>query len=620
MTDLQRPVRQARRRLWLMRWMAALAWTLSGAAALFVLAVIVERSFSLFTQSGPFFLASAAGLAGAALLAATIWTLVTRESLIVAAARLDEAAGLHERVGSGLYCASSSDPFAQAVVSDARQAVRGLSVGRHLPISAPRGTPYTLGTLVAALLVLWLFPAMDLAGTGTEKEQKKQTDQAVKRSQAQVISLVKKTMDQIRDKNPAIKEDIDKIEPMEADALQKPLDVRRNALKQVEKLGQKLEERKNSEEVGKATEFAKIMRQLAMENKNQSPVGKLAESMSKGDFKSAQQAMAEIQAKLSTTPKTEAEKQQAEELKAQLAKVSARIDQIAKDDKAIKDKLSNAGLSDKEIKQALQNLSDKKMDTLAKQLAEKGLSQQQASQLMQQLAKRAAASDAAKQMAKNMASACKSGQPGQQGQQGQQSQQGQQGADGGQQSDMSGLTAAAQQLSEMESLQQEMNQIASAMADVNSAKDDLGNACKECNGTGMCNGKPCSACGGSGMGQNGQGQGQGQGPGMGPSAGQGQGGVAPSAQTAFKAVERRTSVITKEGSIISQKFINGEQIKGEVLTPFKDAMISAERDVTDAIEREQIPRQYQSSVKNYFTRARELPPSDKSEQPAEEKK
>lgn len=617
MTDLQRPVRQARRRLWLMRWMAALAWTLSGAAALFVLAVIVERSFSLFTQSGPFFLASAAGLVGAALLAATIWTVVTRESLIVAAARLDEAAGLRERLGSGLYCASSSDPFARAVVSDARHAVRGLSVGRHLPIVAPRGTPYTFGALIVALLVLWLFPAMDLPGIRNEQVRAEQNQQNVKRSQAQAISIVKKTADQIRQKNPAIKDDIDKLEPMEADALQTPLDVRRDALKQVEKLGQKLEERKNSEEVGKATEFAKMMRQLAMENKSQSPVGKLAESMAKGDFKSAQQAMAEIQAKLSTTPKTEAEKQQAEELKAQLAKVSAKIDQIAKDDKAIKDKLSNAGLSDKEIKQAIQNLSDKKMDALAKQLANKGLSQQQANQLMQQLAKRAAASDAAKQMAKNMASACQSGQPGQQGQQ---SQQGQQGGNSGQQSDTAGLSAAAQQLSEMESLQQEMNQIASAMADVNSAKDDLGNACKECNGTGMCNGKPCSACGGSGMGQNGQGQGQGQGPGMGPSAGQGQGGVAPSAQTAFKAVERRTSVITKEGSIISQKFINGEQIKGEVLTPFKDAMISAERDVTDAIEREQIPRQYQSSVKNYFTRARELPASDKSEQPAEEKK
>ncbi|MBP7937697.1 MAG: hypothetical protein KA354_23905 [Phycisphaerae bacterium] len=615
MTDLQRPVRQARRRLWVMRWMRALAWTLAGSAVLFMFTVMVERSFSLFTQSGPFLLATAAGLAGAAVLAAVIWTLATRESMMTAAARLDEAAGLRERVGSGLYCASSSDPFAQAVVSDARQAVRGLAVGRHLPIVAPRGTPYTLGTVVMALLVLWLFPPLDLAGTRTEQEQRKQNEQVVKRSQAQIIPIVKKTMDEIRQKNPAIKDEIDKLEPMEADALQTPLDVRRQGLKQVEKLGQKLEDRKNSEEIGKVNEFAKMMRHLAAESKSQSPVGKLAESMSKGDFKAAQEAMAQIQAKLSVTPKTEAEKKQAEELKAQLAKISAKIDQIAKDDKNMRDKLSNAGLSDKEIKQALQNLSDKKLDAVAKQLASKGLSQPQISQLMQQLAKRGAACDAAKQMAKNMASACKSGQPGQQGQ------QGQQGADGGQQDDLSGLTAAAQQLSEMESLQQEMNQIASAMADISAAKDSLGNACQACNGTGMVNGKPCSACNGSGMHPgSAMGQGQGPGPGMGPNPGQGQGGVAPSAQTAFRSVERRSSVITKPGSIISQKFINGEQIKGDVSTPFKEAMISAERDVTDAIEREQIPRQYQSSVKNYFTRARETAPPAKDEPPTPEKK
>lgn len=594
-----------------MRWMAALTWTVAGAAVLFVLVVVIERSFGLVSEGGPFFLGTAAGLGGLAVLVATIWALATRESLMVAAARLDQAAGLRERLGSGLYCAFSSDPFARAVVSDARHAARGLSVGRHLPIVAPRGTPYTAGTLLVALLALWLFPPLDLAGTRTEKEQKKQNEQAVSRSQAQVIPIVKKTVDEIRQKNPAIKDELEKLEPMEADALQTPLDVRRQALKQVEKLGQKLEDRKNSEELGKVNEFARMMRHLATENKSQSPVGKLAESMSKGDFKSAQEAMAAIQAKLSTTPKTDAEKQQVEELKAQLARVSAKIDQIAKDEKALRDKLSNAGLSDKEIKQALQNLSSKELDAVAKQLADKGMSQQQVNQLMQQLAKRGAACEAAKQMARNMASACRSGQGGQQ------SQQGQQGADGGQQDDLSGLTAAAQQLSEMESLQQELNQIAAAMADVRSAKDNLGNVCKECNGTGMCNGKPCAGCAGSGMGQ--MGRGQGQGPGMGLNPGQGQGGVAPSAETAFKAVERRTSVITKQGSIISQKFINGEQIKGDVSTPFKEAVISADRDVTDAIEREQIPRQYQSSVKNYFTRARELPSTDKSEKPADAK-
>ena len=59
---------------------------------------------------------------------------------------------------------------------------------------------------------------------------------------------------------------------------------------------------------------------------------------------------------------------------------------------------------------------------------------------------------------------------------------------------------------------------------------------------------------------------------------------------------------TTPGSINSQRFVSGEQYKGEVLQEFVEAAISAQRDATDAVTREQVPRMYHSSVRNYFTR------------------
>ena len=90
---------------------------------------------------------------------------------------------------------------------------------------------------------------------------------------------------------------------------------------------------------------------------------------------------------------------------------------------------------------------------------------------------------------------------------------------------------------------------------------------------------------------------------MGENPGQGEGNIAPSQQTGFNLVNERTPVKTGKGSIVSQQFIDGEQYKGEVSEAFREAAISAQRKVTDAVTREEIPRQYQGSVKEYFTRS-----------------
>lgn len=598
MTALQKPVYQARRRLWLNRWLWALGWTFTGAAGLFAVLVLVQRAFSPFREGGLVLGAAAIGLAALSVLVALFWMWATRESLDVAAARLDDAAGLKERLSTGLYCASlsgSSDPFAQAVVADARRVAASVTPSLHLPIRFPRSGNYAGVGLVAALLILWVFPTLDLVGAQQQKRQEEQKSDAVQRTEAQVRPVIQQTLEKIRDQNPALKDDLDALAPLQTAAQpQTPLDVRRDALKKIEQLGEKLESKRNSAELAKVDEFKRMLRRLAAEEKSNSAVGQLAQSLAKGDFKSAQAAIAALQKELSRTPATPQEQQQAEDLKKQLKQLSEKIDQIAANDRKLEEKLRDAGLSQEELKKALENLKKEDFQAVAKQLADKGLSQEQVNKAMQEIQKRCQACSSASKLASKLGSAGKAG--------------GGQGAAQQGQSDLSGLSEAGEQLSQMEAMDQQLKELDSALAELDSAKNQLGGACKACNGTGQCNGKACGACNGTGMCQGGQGMGQGRqgmgrGSGMGQNPGQGEGGVAPSQETAFNLRNERTPVKTGQGSIVSQQFVDGEQFKGEVSKEFREAAMSAQRQVTDAVAREEIPRQYQGSVKEYFTRS-----------------
>lgn len=593
MKELQRTIRQARRRLWLGRWLSSLGWSATGAAILFILTVVVQRSFVLTGQPEMLLTIAAAVLAAGAILAACLWTWLTRDTLVAAAARLDEAAGLKERISSSLYCASQiaagrQDPFAQAVIIDARQAGQNVSPKQHLPIKPPQSAGYAGAGVFLALLVLWLFPVLDLTGAAQQQQQQRQREELVKRSEARMRPVLEKTLEKVQQKAPSLKDELAALEPLADAKLDTPLDVQRSAMKKVEQLADQLNNRRENSELQSVGEFKKMMRRLAGQSAQKSAVGQLTQALAKGDFENARAAIAAIQKQLAKTPTTPQEKAQAEQLKAQLKQLSNKLGELAQNDRKIADKLKAAGLSDQDLKKALENLKKGDMNAIAKQLAAKGLSQEQINKTMKQVQSRCKACSAASKLAANLGAAGSQG-SGTQGQ----------AASGASQA--AGLSAASQQLSQMEALQQELAQLDSAMADLNAAQDQLGNNCSACNGTGMINGQPCGACMGSGRG-------------MGPKPGQGRGGVAPEQQTAIRRVKKRTDVKTRQGSIISQRFIDGEQYKGEVSQAFVETAISAQRDAADAIARERIPRQYHKPLKEYFTRAGRSLPADQSQQ------
>ena len=595
MTSLEKTVKRSQRRLWLNRWLSALGWCLTAACGLFAIAVLIQRLWLWYDPPERYYISVAAGLAVGTLLISLLWTIITRDSMAYSAARLDEAAGLKERLATGLHCRDSREPFAQAVVADAEDISRKVTVPNHLPVRAPMSANYAGVTLVVSLLVFWLFPVVDLSGEQEAEQEQRERTARVERTKAIVKPMVDETLKKLQEKYPKLKDQLEGLDPMKEAPLETPLDVRVDAMKKIEKVKAELDKQRSEAEKAAIKDFKRMLRPLATQ-KSDSPVGQLAESLSKGDFKAAQAAVSEMKRQLTKAPKTEEEKRQAEELKKELDKLSQKLNQLATEQKLAQQNLAKAGLNKEDIKRALEHLQKKDFEALKKQMQNKGLSEKQIQKIVQQMKKQSKANQMARKLAQNL------GQPAGPGQQGQG-----QGGDKMSGQGAQGLSAAGAQLSELEAMQQEMNQLNASISELDQLQKDLGMGCQACQGTGLGkDGQPCGACQGNGFSDKGPKSGMG-------GLGQGQGNIAQEQETKTKTVMRRSKVHTLPGRIISQRWVDGEQVKGEVTDDFVEAALSAEREVNDAVARERIPRTYHKSIADYFTRSREALPAEKVE-------
>ena len=159
MTQLDRQIRKAQHRLWIDRTLRQLTLVGGLAAAAFAVAVLVQRLYDLPIP----LMWVGIGMGAVALVVTATWTAMTREDAAEAAARLDQAAGLKERVSSGRFCQGSGDPFATAVVADAEEIAGSIAVRQHLRLGLPRSFAASCGFVVLAAVMFavpvgWLKP------------------------------------------------------------------------------------------------------------------------------------------------------------------------------------------------------------------------------------------------------------------------------------------------------------------------------------------------------------------------------------------------------------------------------------------------------------------------------
>lgn len=452
MTTLQRQIRIAQHRLWLNRWFSATVAGLALACGMFAVMVLVQRLWDLPIPLGPIALCGA----GAVLIGATIWTYLRRESPSQAAAMLDEAASLRERISTGQYCVNSADPFAQAVLADAERVGTSISVRSHIRMQPPQRLGYAVLTMIAAACMFlitpgWLKPtqAKEASKLDIEREQ---THVAVKKQM--------ETIRQITESAPVLEDLSDKLADLDKPAggkLQRPGDIRHEAVKKIDRLEDAVKEKLADEKYEALPEMRKMLRGLQTPDSTDPADQKLSDALQKGDFKTAKEEVKKMQEELATL-KSDQDKEMVEKMSKQLADLAKQLEKLAADDK-LKEKLEQLGVKPEDVQRMLERLSKSDLDQLKKQMEEKGMNQQQIEKLAKQLQEKQASGAMGKKLAEAMKKGSQANQPGQAGEA------------------MAGLSEAEQQLSELEQLESEMQQLQSAQASLKDAKNNIDKQC-----------------------------------------------------------------------------------------------------------------------------------------------
>ncbi|MGI9014569.1 MAG: hypothetical protein ACR2GY_10020 [Phycisphaerales bacterium] len=538
MSDIRTLLKSAASRL---SWNAFLsrlhivAIVIAGIALLLVLASKLTPAFDV-----PW-LWVAPGLGVVALAVAAIMWSRRRATEQQVAIAVDNRLDLREKISTALHLGDRSDAFALAAVEDAvlvaRDARTREALRRKFPIEAPGRWWIAPGLIVAALLSSFLLPQGNLFAGSSESGLTAQAPEEVVRTLESTVEAIRAN-DELADE---LKDVFEQLDPnaMDSSALKSPDGARREAIKKLSDLSKRLDEITDGEK-GRTDEALKdALRQL--KTPDEGPARDLAKALAEGDFKSAKEALAEIQKKAESGGMSEEQKQQLAE---QLENLGQQMQQLAQQQQTLKDALEKAGMDP--------NLANNPQQ-LQQQLQQ---NQQLTDQQKQQLQDMANAQQAAAQACQGMGQAMGQMAQGMGQGNGQQMQQ--------------GASQMGQSLSDAEALQQMLKQ-AQAMAN-----------------------KLQGQCQGLGQGLGMQGQGMGQNP------GQGQGGEAPITQTPTRSRTEQAANQNNPADVIANTLFDGPLIKGESTATFKNAALSAAESYADNVEDDQLPRRYHEAVKKYF--------------------
>lgn len=477
---------------------------------------------------------------GAVVVAIALWAKSRRAELTVAML-VDERLDLREKLSTALNVAGQDDPFARAAVEDAIQAARDPRnhelAKRRFVVEPPRNWWVAPALVCVAVMLSFVQPLNVFA----REEQLSPEVQQTKMEVAQTLDAV---VQAIREQ-PQLSEELADLlgdltqEPTDRDALRTPEQVRRDAIKRVSDLNERLEEIISGERGKTVNAIERAMKQLKPPDSG--PGKELAEAMSKGDFKGAQAALETLMEKIESGEMSEAEKQQLIE---QLQDIAEQLQKLAEQQQELENALKNAGLdpqlaqNPEALKQAIQN-SDNLNDQQKQQLQQMAQAQQAASEMCKGLG----------QACMNMAAGLQAGEMGAAGQMG-------------------------QQLSQLEQMQMMLQQARLAQ--------------------GQCQG----SC--QGLGQNlslSMAMSMSQGMGMNHGIGAGDRPMAPSPT---RTREVRAEGETGEGDIIARMLVDGPQTVGESRVSASQIVAKIVEGIEQALVEDQLPRRYHDAQKHYF--------------------
>lgn len=543
MHDIRTLLKLAARRLEINTFIEVLHWVAVVVAALALGLIIADRApaatYMPWKWVGP-------ALAAATLLAAFAMWYRRRPSELHVAVAVDERLDLREKISTALLCEGREDVFARAAVEDAVNAARDPRsrelIRRRFAFTAPRGW-WATPAIVLLVMIIGFFGQWDLF---RDDQTNAQNLQQVKNNADESLKAIARV---IAEKPELSKElakelgDLSKDGP-DPNALKTPEQINRDAMKKATELNKKLDDLINGDKSKTIEAVEKSLNQIKSEN---GPAKELSEALAKGDFTAAQKALNDLKDKAAKGELTEEQKKALAE---QLDNLAKQLEQLANDQKKLEDALKQAGLDPQLAKnpQALQQAMQQN----------KNLNEQQKQQLQQM----AQAQQAASQACKGMSQACKS--MGQ-GMKGGQSQMGQ---------FQQGASKMGDQLSQMETLQQLLQEAKAAQGQCQGVCKGLGDGLSEffSQKTGVNKGGRGQAAGGKGQ-------------------------IAP---TPTGTKQQKAETKTQEGDIIAKELFEGEIIRGESKAKLVEAKIAEARGYDEGMTEDQLPRQYQEAHKHYF--------------------
>ena len=612
MTRLDKHVAAVQTKMFLRRFIDALAWASVVWAGAVLLGVLIQKMFLILPAEFPSRWVIVIGSVVCVGVAA-VWAFLHRPNTVQAATAIDERLRLKERFSTAMYLRGSTDPFAQAAVKDAEVTAQRVNLAKQFPLAFPKPVYTTMVLVVAAFLSAAFVRPLNIFGkqqTLNKKAEDVQAQQAAKENVERAIAAVESMP-----KGQAQSDEFRKLvaelhEFSKAPKLNDPSKANRRALQALQEVNNSA-----SKEWDKAKKYAEaqnaMMQALQPPDDAKGPVGEARKEIAKGNFDNASQALEEAVKKFN-----EMTKEQKEDQAKQMQQAAQQLQQLAQNPQVqqqMQQQLQQMGANQQMAQQMQQMMQQaaqggpqgqqaaQQLQQAAQQLAQQmnngqGANQQQQQQLQQALQQMQAQANAQNQ-ANALAQAAQQMAQAMQQQAGQQQGQGQQNPQQGQQ-----MAQAQQQMQQalqnMQGVKQDLNQMAQQAQQAQQAMQQ-GQQCAngQCQGNGQ---QPGQQAQGQGQGQWKQGDPKNQGQGMG-GPGIGQGGQAQREIAPFGTkYEQSQSQEEEKGKILASYMVKDQALKGESKAAMAKIIADAQREAADEVDAEHANRQAQKVAQEYF--------------------
>ncbi len=533
----QRKVRIARVRCSLNLLLRQAGRVLAVAGGIAILAALAERLLAVTVRMPPTLWAFGVGVG---LFILIPWFL-RMPNRMQASLLLDERLKLSERFSTTLALAESEDPFAQAARAESLRAVQQADLKGHFPIGLSRSWLYGAGTWLMAIGLLLYMPQKDLFGFLRQRQAAEQKTEQLEEAKADVektVESVKATIQRLDDSNLA--DDLRQLDEL-AQATE-PQEVKREAIKALGDLAEKIKRMQSSAEIDAADILKRTLKRL---HGSVDPFSqKLRLALAKGDFNEAANLLRQMQKELAEGKLSEEMRQKLAEQMQQLAQ---ELQKLAEDKRDLENELAKLGLDKK--------LAQMSPEQLKQALQKQGLGKEMVEELM----KKAAACQAAQSQCAALGQALGAG-----------------GAGGGLAGDE--LSEAIGQLDTLEAWQQQAYMLQASLNEISR----------------------CMGGFGEGLGQGDWGINLGSGGGQGEGIGTRPGPYSTPEAIASATKKTRAPAHPEGGPVVASWYFKEAQVKGKAQRDFTEVVQAGRASAAEAISENQIPRRYEGAVKEYF--------------------